>query len=115
MTKIIVLIAIACMAAFGYPILNEEADSTCHALVKKALALMINDKSNRNPRDAALADNPFVALLALSLGKISGGNIANALIKEKYPNVPPFAGCAIGYWDLLLHPEGIQQYQSLLR
>ena len=105
MGKLLGLIVIVCAVVFGYPLLNEDGSSTCHALEKKVVFLMVNDKSSGNSRDASLANNPFVAAFALSLGNLSGGNIANMLIKEKYPNVPPFVGCAIGYWDLLLNPE----------
>ena len=81
-----------------YPTLNESANSSCHALEKKAFALLAVD---------APKDQISILFGGAFLTGITNGELANTYIKQIYPALPPAFGCSLAYWKILVSPTGL--------
>lgn len=111
MKAILGLVAIILAIGIGYPMVNEETSSSCHALEKKALPIIAkNMAAERDPRNAT-----SYAATSRFLGALTNGEVATALIKEAYPNVPPVAGCSLAYWKLMFDPNALPVDRNTLR
>lgn len=105
------LILFVLAIGFGYPMLNEATASTCHALEKKALPIIAKRiAAKRDPKNSL-----SYAATGRFLGALSNGEIAAALIKETYTNVPPTAGCALAYWKLVMDTNALPLDRNTLR
>lgn len=81
-----------------YPQLNEEVSNNCQALEKKYASTIIKKEMQE--------ENIFVNSLVSSLvNSYSNGEFAKILVKEKFPNLPPFLGCSILYYTLNIKNE----------
>jgi hypothetical protein len=101
--------ALAGAVGFGYPLWNEHAASSCQALEQRMVAMAAP------PGPAGLAARAGHALqLAVVrqwLEPVSGGALAAAEMKQRYPGLPPEIGCAAAYWTSLLDPRVQQAVQ----
>ena len=82
--KIFIALGLMFLGFLFYPQINEDSDSTCAALEKRALRVM----------STSAEQSAFM----MFLGGLSDGAFARNAIKEKYPNVPPALGCATHYF-----------------
>ena len=88
--KTLVLGAIVTVA---YPPLNEGVGGPCHALEAKAFTLLSKE-----------ADDSL-GLFGILGANITTGGMATALMKEEYPNYPPFISCTLMYWLILFDED----------
>ena len=95
---------------YGYPLLNEDAGTTCQALERRVIASLPPTPGAR-PGDDAMAR----AFLGVLIGGLSDGAFAAAAIKQRHPNLPPAIGCAGAYWNLVLDPSALQSLQPDFR
>lgn len=102
-SNLIPIIALCCTVIFFviYPIINEQAHSTCHALEKRALNIISSETKTSERAEMMLGSAVITA--------ITNGEIAALLIKQVYPLVPPFLGCSLAYWRLMLDKNSINQ------
>ncbi len=86
------------LIGFGFPLLNEGASGPCSALeYRVAAAVPMGD--GRKPEDALAS-----AFMRAIVGA-SGGSLAAALVKQRYPNLPPALGCTVAYWQTEFDPS----------
>ena len=91
------IVLVVCVGFFGWPLLNENASSTCTALEDLAARqIMANFKADSNASPGAVI---WGNLLVNGLTVLSQGKIAATNIKQSYPNLPPFVGCAMLYYQ----------------
>lgn len=103
--KLFLLIAIAGLVFFFYyPQVNEQADNSCHALERRVIGVLASSPGG-SPANEALGH----ALLDGLVGEFSRGSLASGFVKKQYPNSPPFAGCSITYWRVVLDPSTVAQ------
>tara|TARA_Y100001934_G_C12047357_1_gene629058 strand:- start:369 stop:662 length:294 start_codon:yes stop_codon:yes gene_type:complete len=82
--KVLIALGLMFLGFLFYPQINEDADSNCAALEKRALRVM-----------STSADESLVMIF---LKGLSNGAVSADAAKEAYPHVPPALGCAIGYF-----------------
>lgn len=94
----------AAVIVFSYPLLNEGTANCspleqcfCSAVEKKVV------------RSVASTDHPGGTLFLGLMQQMSNGVYATNVVRQKHPNLPPFVGCTLVYWDMTLNPEGLQQ------
>lgn len=99
------LLAIILVGAvfFGYPILNEDANSVCNALEKKFVTL-VSVRTATNEQDAVAH-----TLAGALLSALSNGQFASRFVKQIYPNSPPVLGCGMAYWKLVVNPSKVDK------
>jgi hypothetical protein len=102
--KLFLLGTIAGLVFFFYPQVNEEADNSCHALERRVIGVLASSPGGSRA-DEALG-RAFLGALA---GEFSRGSLASGFIKQQYPNIPPFAGCTIMYWRVVLDSSSVAQ------
>jgi hypothetical protein len=99
--KLILLLLVAVLAgAIIYPRYAEQTDTVCSAFEHKFAAVAALQA--RRPGQAAPQ-----GLLEFLHDAVAGsqGQLAVAYIHERYPQLPPFIGCAVGYWRLSFDPD----------
>ncbi len=88
MLKYILGMAVILVGLYFYPQIASSTGSPCEALESKMIAeLPINIPD----------DSPF-AMFANVMTNLSQGEIGEAVVANKYPNLPEPLGCAIGYY-----------------
>ena len=86
-------LAIGAIFAVAYPPINEGVGGPCHALEAKAFTLLSKE-----------ADDSL-GLFGILGANITTGGMATALMKEEYPNYPPFISCTLMYWLILFDED----------
>ena len=87
----------------GWPLLNENASSTCSALEDLAARqIMANFRADPNATPGAVI---WGNLLVNGVTALSQGKIAATNVKQSYPNLPPFVGCAMLYYQHVADPS----------
>ena len=95
MGGLINLFILLMVGAVGYPLLNEETTSPCHALEKR----FVMEATRGKPQNIDSA-------IAMGLiGQILTGNLASTVVKSEYPNIPPPIGCTIMYYRIMQNPN----------
>jgi hypothetical protein len=91
------------IVAGGLPLLHEEAGGECEALELRSLGIAfaptIRDDS-RNPMLGFVADR-FRRSMA-------SGDLAAAVVRDRYQGVLSPISCTVLYWNSLFHPESLQ-------
>jgi hypothetical protein len=103
MGNLVVLLSLSAAGFFFYPQLNEEVKAPCHALERRVLSALPMSQAGLGRSDQAAAR----AFLGAIAGNFSDGSVASALIKQRYPNVPPAIGCALTYWRVVFDPDTV--------
>ena len=86
-------LAVGAIVAVAYPPINEGVGGPCHALEAKAFTLLSKE-----------ADDSL-GLFGILGANITTGGMATALVKEEYPNYPPFISCTLMYWLILFDED----------
>jgi len=82
---LIFLVLVAAGVFFGYPPLREARDDECGALDQRLSDLASHDSSG-------------LLTVGALYGSSSSAPSAEAYAKDRYPSLPPSAGCALAYW-----------------
>jgi hypothetical protein len=98
-----VTILAAGAALLGWPLLNENAGSTCSA-VEDLAARQFVAKVGADPA-ASPSAVMWGNLLANGVTALSQGKIAATGVKQAHPNLPPFLGCTILYYQHVANPS----------
>lgn len=118
--KLTLLLLVALAAgAIIYPRYAEGTHTVCAAFEHKLNAvaqLQLGEQAATLP-DAVTRDPRAVGVLHFLQGAISAsrGQLAAAYIRDRYPNLPPLAGCLAGYWKLTFDPNLTQYLHGVLK
>jgi hypothetical protein len=99
--KALVLLLVVVGGFFAYPLLSEDSSSECDALERAAV------RAATGP-GGAQAKTPESLVGQFILG-FSKGRFASEVVKNKYPEMPASAACAMLYWKAALDPESLRQ------
>lgn len=93
----------AAAGLLAWPLLNENTGSTCSAWED----LMARQVTYQISADQTMSreERMWTNLLANGVTALSRGRIAATKVKQTYPNLPPFLGCAILYYQHTLDPS----------
>lgn len=109
MKLILLLLAALVAGAIIYPRYAEGTDTVCAAFEHKLNALAQTQlRQGAGALPGGLAADPRLGGILSSLQaavSASRGMLAEAFIREKYPQLPPLAGCVAGYWDITFNPD----------
>jgi len=104
LTKRSTLTALAVVGVIlGWPLLSENAGSTCGAL--EDLAARQFEANLRADPTASPSALMWGNLVANGITALSRGKIAAARVKQAYPDFPPFLGCTILYYRHVTDPS----------
>ena len=107
MKWLVLLVIIAAVGFFGYPLLNEDAGGECDALERVTVRLALSgDDGKAKPQDQALGQ---------FFQGFSKGQFASVAVRNEYPNVPVTAACAMLYWRAILDPKRFREEAAKLR
>lgn len=101
------LILLAMLAGGGWfaPQVMEATDTPCPALERRTVAVLDAEVAKLPPQ---LAADPRLARARAFLAETMGatrGTLAEAAIRERFPQLPPGAGCVVGWWKMVLDPD----------
>jgi hypothetical protein len=97
-------ICVVLIAVFsGWPLLREEANGACEAVELRALSITFASSVAKN------RDNPMVGVIAEGFRRsMASGDVAAAIVRDRYPGVPSPISCAALYWHGLFDPTSLQ-------
>jgi len=103
--RLLILLAMMAGGAWFAPQLTEATDGPCPALERRTVAVLDAEIARLPPQMAA---DPRLtrarAFLAEAMGA-TRGNLAEAAIRERFPQLPEGAGCIVGWWKMVLDPD----------
>ena len=110
MRTLFLLIILLVAGAWFYPPYAENTENACAALEKKMSALGQAEAQRAMPAGKT-GDPRIAAMLDVMKATVANaqGAIAQAYIREKFPQLPPSVGCVAGYWKFTLDPD-LSQY-----
>ncbi len=106
--KLILLLLVALVAgAIIYPRHAEHTDTVCAAFEQRFATLAAQQARQPGPQ----------GMLGFVQGAVAGsqGQIAALYIHDRYPQLPAFIGCTVGYWRLNLDPDVIPLLRGLTK
>jgi hypothetical protein len=87
----------------GWPLLREEASGACQAVELRVLSITLASSVNRN------RDNPLAGVVAEGFRRsMASGEVAAAIVRDRYQGIPSAISCTTLYWHSLLDPEKLQ-------
>ena len=98
-----IVVTLSALLLFFYPEINEDVRGPCQALERRVVSGFPMAQGGVSRSDQAAAR----AFLGAFAGSLSDGSIASALIKQRYPNVPPAIGCSVTYWRVVFDPDAV--------
>ena len=110
MRIILLFVILAFGGAWFYPQYAEGTDNACSAFEKRMAALVQSESKRVLPENKA-NDPKIKALVEMMNSVVAGakGAIASAYIREKFPMLPPSAGCVAAFWKITVDPD-LTQY-----
>ena len=105
MLKFIVLLLALAAAFVGYPLLNEDASSTCDALERIAVRVIAEER-DRRPRQH---EGPAGDVITHLLQGASQGQFAGLAVRNQFPELPVSLACTMLYWKAKIDPEGFRK------
>lgn len=111
MKFLVMLIAAVAGIAWFFPPYAEGTETACAAFERK-LSVLVQQETRKLP-PAVTADPRVSGALTMfnSLVSAANGVLAEAYIKDKFPQLPPSAGCVAAYWKITFDPD-LQQYMK---
>ena len=114
MVRIFLLLALLVAGGWFAPQMVEGVDGPCLALDRRTVAVLDAEVARLPP---AMAADPRLgrarALMAEMMGA-SRGTMAEATIRERFPQIPPGVGCVVGWWKMMLDPDIGEVLRTLL-
>ena len=107
MKWIFLLVIVAAVVFFGFPLFNEDASGECDALERASVRLALAD-------DDGKVKAPDKMLGQLVQG-FSNGQFASVAVRNEYPNVPVVAACGMLYWRAIVDPKQFRKEADKLR
>ena len=101
MKALLLLLIVAGVVFFGYPLLNENSGNECDALERVALRLALGG-GNRPGQQPDQMLGQFVQGL-------SRGQFAGVAVRNEYPNTPVTVACTVLYWRAITDPQGLRK------
>ena len=89
----VLVVAVLLAGFFAYPLVNEGTKSSCKALERRALTLMVRDGG---------PEGLIIASLARQVLKAGKGKIAAEFSRQNNPDIPVPLSCTANYWHSLL-------------
>jgi hypothetical protein len=102
MKPVLLLLVALAAGAIIYPRVAERTDTVCAAFehkVASAAARQVGARQAGARRQAGMLDFLQRAVAG------SQGQLAAAYIHDRYPQLPSFVGCAVGYWRVSFDPD----------
>ena len=96
---------VGCVALVAWPSMVESTSEPCRALEKMAIARALAP----DPDDAQPYRDAMRQTIANTLSRdnqLNGSAGARAANRRLRP-IPPYVGCAIGYWQIQLAPSAL--------
>ncbi len=112
--RLLVLLGLLVGGGWFGPQLIEQVDGPCPALQQRTL-VVLDEEVARLP--AAMAADPRLARARAMMAEMLGANsgtMAEAMIRERFPQVPPGAGCVVGWWKMYLDPDVGEVLRTLM-
>ena len=103
--RLLILLALIGAGAWFGPQFAEGTDDPCPALEHRVAELA---QTQAGKVAGAFSSDPRVAQLMGSVKGVanaSGGAIAQAYIRDRFPQLPPGVACAASWWKLKFDPD----------
>jgi hypothetical protein len=103
--RLLILLALLAGGGWFAPQVIESTDAPCPALERRTVAVLDAEVAKLPPQ---LAADPRLARARAFLESTMGatrGTMAEAAIRERFPQLPPGAGCVVGWWKMVLDPD----------
>lgn len=112
MRTLLLLVLIALAGAWFYPPYAEEAPNICSAFEKR-MARLVQAEATRVLPQGRTNDPRVNALLDTMKTVVAGANgaIAQAYVKDKFPQMPAEVGCDLAFWKITFDPD-LTQYMK---
>ena len=114
MVRTFLLLALLVAGGWFAPQLVEGVDGPCPALNLRTVAVLDAEIARLPP---AMAADPRLgrarSLMAEMMGA-SRGTLAEATIRERFPQIPPGVGCVVGWWKMTVDPDIGEMLRMLL-
>jgi hypothetical protein len=109
MKFLFLLIAAALAGAWFYPPYAEGTANGCAAFEKK-LNVLVQAETKKLPQGMAV-DPRVTGLMGLLNQAVQAANglLADAYIRQNFPQLPPALGCVAAYWKITFDPD-LSQY-----
>jgi len=101
MKGLVLLLLVAGVGFFGYPIMNEDTSSPCDALERAAIRTTIGLGHGQQQ-----AGDLLMGQLVQGFSK---GQFAAVAVKNQHPNLPASLACTMLYWKAITDPEAFRQ------
>ncbi len=112
--RLLILLALLAGGAWFGPQLTEGTDAPCPALERRTVAVLDAEVAKLPPQ---LAADPRLARARSFLAETMGatrGIMAEEAIRARFPQLPPGAGCVVGWWKMTLDPDIGEVLRSVL-
>ena len=112
MRMFLLLIILIVAGAWFYPPYAEDTANVCSAFEKK-LSVLVQAEAKKAVPAQRSNDQRVNAMLDMMKSVVAGANgaIAEAYIKDKFPQLPPSIGCVAAYWKITVDPD-LTQYMK---
>lgn len=97
----LLIIALILATPFILPLIFEGSSNDCSAVEQ----VMIRKMSATRPSSSN--GDVLTVMLINSLQRMSDGNFAKVAMAKRYPDLPPFVACAVGYWNIVTNPQSL--------
>jgi hypothetical protein len=94
---IVVLIVVLGGLAYGFPLVNESADTPCNALEKRFVSQATRPQPGDDPGAAS-----FGRTVLGSLQGLTKGSVALEYVRREHPDLPAGVACVEEYWRSFL-------------
>ena len=104
--RLLILLALLAPGAWFAPQFAEGANAPCPALEQR-IAALVKAEGSRLATDLA-ADAPIAGLLGIIRGALadaSRGALADAYVRDRFPQLPPDLACIAAWWKLRFDPD----------
>ena len=113
--RLLMLLALVAAGAWFGPQFAEDAEGPCRALERR-VADLVKREAARLPGDGT-GDGRNAGLLSALQGvaNASGGAIAQAYVRDRFPQLPPELACVAAWWKLRFDPDLGPYLQGMLK
>lgn len=114
MVRSFLLLALLVAGGWFAPQVMEGVDGPCPALDRRTVVVLDAEIARLPP---AMAADPRLGRARSMMAEMLGatrGTMAEAAIRERFPQVPPGVGCVFGWWKLMVDPDIGEVLRTLL-